>query len=99
MTTTGPDDTQTSDSDKPGTAALEADIAATREDLADTVDALSAKLDVKTRAQEKAGDTKEQLRDFATDPAGRPTPVLGAIGAVVAGLVAMRLVSAWRRRH
>lgn len=96
--TTGPDDTQAG-SGKPGTQAIEADIAATREDLAETVDALSAKFDVKTRAQEKAGETKEQVRDFATDPAGRPTPLLGAAGAVAAGVVAMLLVRAWRRRH
>lgn len=95
---TGPDDSG-SGAGKPSTAEIEADIAATREDLAETVDALSAKLDVKTRAHDKAEDTKEQVRDFATDPAGRPTPVLGAVGAVVAGLIAMRLVRAWRRRH
>ncbi|MDP3968745.1 MAG: DUF3618 domain-containing protein [Nocardioides sp.] len=97
--TTGPDDDQQTSSGKPDTADIEADIAATREDLAETVDALSAKLDVKARAHDKAEHTKEQIRDFTTDPAGRPTPLLGAAGAVAAGVVAMLLVRAWRRRH
>ena len=94
--TTGADDTQ--GSGKPGTEAIEADIAATREDLAETVDALSAKLDVKTRAQHKAEDTKEQVRDLATDPAGRPTPLLGAAGGVAVGIVILLVLRARRRR-
>ena len=56
---------------------IEADLARTREDLAETVEALSAKLDVKTRARDKvehsrqrAGERLQVARDRAAD-AGR----------------------------
>lgn len=39
---------------------IEAELEATRHDLAETVDALTAKLDVKTRAQDKASSVKAQ---------------------------------------
>jgi flagellar biosynthesis GTPase FlhF len=42
---------------------IEADIAATRERLAESVDALADKVNVKARAQEKAEQTKEQARE------------------------------------
>ena len=48
---------------------IEADIARQRDELASTVDALHAKLDVKTRAQDKAAE----LRDRATTDEGKPT--------------------------
>ena len=71
-------------------AQIEADIERQRDELASTVDALQARLDVKTRAKHKA----EDLRDRATTSSGRPRPeVLGAAGlavAVVVGLVALR---------
>jgi ABC-type uncharacterized transport system involved in gliding motility auxiliary subunit len=41
---------------------IEADIAATRERLAESVDALADKVNVKARAQEKAEHTKEQAK-------------------------------------
>jgi hypothetical protein len=71
---------------------IEAEIAAQREQLADTVDQLSAKLDVKSRAQQKAGE----LKDRATTDSGKPRPeVLGAAGS----LLAMALVLLWWRRR
>jgi hypothetical protein len=42
---------------------IEADIAATRERLAESVDALADKVNVKARAQEKADQTKEQAKE------------------------------------
>ena len=42
---------------------IEADIAATRERLAESVDALADKANVKARAQEKAEQTKEQAKE------------------------------------
>jgi selenocysteine lyase/cysteine desulfurase len=42
---------------------IEADIAATRERLAESVDALADKVNVKARAQEKAEQTKQQARE------------------------------------
>ena len=42
---------------------IEADIAATRERLAESVDALADKVNVKARAQEKVEQTKEQAQE------------------------------------
>jgi len=72
--------------------AIRAEIERTREDLAQTVDALHAKLDVKSRAKEKV----VELRSSATTSDGKPRPEVIAVAAaalvVVAGLVW------WRRR-
>ena len=43
-----------------GVEEIEADIARTREDLGNTVDALTQKFDVKTQAQHKVQDIKER---------------------------------------
>ncbi|GAA1932097.1 DUF3618 domain-containing protein [Nocardioides marmoribigeumensis] len=60
---------------------IEADIAAQREHLAATIDALTHKLDVKSQAKAKAADVK----DRATTDSGKPRPelVAGAVAAVV----------------
>ena len=56
---------------------LEADIAQQREDLAETIDALQAKLDVKARA-----------KDGLTTDSGKPRPqVLAAAGLAIAAVV------------
>ena len=72
---------------------IEAEIAVQREQLADTVDELAAKLDVKSRAQEKVAS----LKDSATTDSGTPRPeVLAAAGSLVAMAVVLLL---WRRRR
>ena len=72
---------------------LEAEIALQREQLADTVDQLAAKLDVKTQAQQKVAS----LKDAATTDTGAPrTEVLAAAGSLVAMAVVLLL---WRRRR
>jgi hypothetical protein len=67
--------------------AIRADIERTRENLADTVDALHAKLDVKGQAKAKVAHVKDQ----ATTDSGKPRPELlaGAVGVVllIAGLI------------
>ena len=71
---------------------IEADIERQREQLADTVDALQARLDVKSRAKARA----HELGDRATTDDGRPRPELLAAGV---GLVAVVVgVIVWRRR-
>ena len=47
---------------------IEAEIELKREQLAGTIDALSAKLDVKSQAQAKVADVKADVREKATDP-------------------------------
>lgn len=71
---------------------IEAEIAAQRAALAGTVDQLSAKLDVKSRAQHKAAD----LKDRATTDTGSPRP---EVLAAAASLVAMAIVLVWWRRR
>lgn len=71
---------------------IEADIAAQREQLAETIDALTTRLDVKTQAKAKAAD----VRDRATTDDGKPRPeLLIGVGVVVALAVG---VWWWRRR-
>lgn len=92
--------------DDPRVARLQDDIERTRADLADTVDQLAQKLDVKTRVRDQVAEKKHaasvqlhDLRDRATDDTGRPTPAAFAVaGAAVAGL-ALLLVLRRRRRH
>jgi hypothetical protein len=71
--------------------AIEADIERQREELADTVSALQERLDVKTRAKDKAAE----LKDRATTDTGKPRPEVAAVAAAaivgVVGLVVWRL--------
>ncbi len=62
---------------------IQADIERQREQLAQTVDELGHKLDVKAQTREKVADVKER----ATTDTGKPRPeVLGAAAAVVLGI-------------
>ena len=72
---------------------LERDIAAQREQLADDVEALRAKLDVKTRARTKV----EHLRGRVTTEGGRPQPAL--VAAVVFAVAAVGGLVYLRRRR
>jgi len=72
--------------------AIRADIERTREDLAQTVDALHAKLDVKTRARDKVA----QVKNSATTNDGKPRPEV--IAVAVAALVVVAGLVWWRRR-
>ena len=62
---------------------IQADIERQRAHLAQTVDELGHKLDVKAQSKQKVAE----LRDRATTDDGKPRPeVLGVAAAVVAGL-------------
>jgi hypothetical protein len=82
---------------------IQADIERQREQLAETVDQLTQKLDVKAQTKAKVDDVKAQtlttvtnLQDRATTPEGKPRPeVLGAAAAVA---VLVGLLIWWRRR-
>ena len=73
-------------------AAKEREVERNREQLAQTVDALHDKLDVKSKAQARLRET----RDRATTADGKPKPVVMAgAAAVVVGVVGL----IWWRRH
>jgi hypothetical protein len=84
-TTTTP--TTSSDPD-----AIRADIEQTRADLAETVDALHAKLDVKAQAKAKVAGVK----DSVTTDTGKPRPQV--LAAAAGALVLVAVVVWWRRR-
>jgi Protein of unknown function (DUF3618) len=46
---------------------IQTDIAETRKELGETVEALSAKMDVKQRTKDKATETKERVAEKATE--------------------------------
>lgn len=89
---------------------IEADIAATRERLADSVDALADKVNVKARAQEKANQTKEQAREKLDHARSSGRQLLGhareasrpvqlVIAAVPVAVILLLIVRAVRPRR
>ncbi len=78
--------------DQPTPEQIEADIERQREHLAETVDALHHRLDVKAQAQARVAD----LKDRATTDGGAPPPELVAAGA--AALAGVTLLIRRRRR-
>ena len=100
---------------KPSVDEIQADIDQTRAELGDTIEALTAKLDVKARAKHKVGEVRDQAmtgvgtaQDRATDLAGRArdaaTDEQGKVRpAVPVGAIAVLLVVVvavvWRRRR
>ena len=71
---------------------IQADIERQREHLAETVDQLTHKLDVKAQGRAKVAE----LRDRATDDAGKPRPEV--VGVAACAVVAIALLVWWRRR-
>ena len=89
---------------------IEADIAATRERLAESVDALADKVNVKARAQEKAEQTKEQAKeklgeaktkgqDLISQARQASRPVQLAIVSVPVAVIVLLIVKAVRGRR
>ena len=74
---------------------IEADIEAQRDQLARTVDQLSAKLDVKARTQAKVAD----VRHRATTDAGKPRPEVLAAAGSLAAMITVLVVWRLRRTH
>jgi hypothetical protein len=73
-------------------AELEAQIEAQREELAETVDQLTHKLDVKAQAKERAA----LVADRATTDDGKPLPEL--VAAAVSAVLMFGILVWWRRR-
>lgn len=82
---------------------IQTDIAQTRKELGETVEALTAKMDVKQRTKDKAAETKEAVVDkahavqHAAIDDGRAKVTVPVIAAVVVGTAA--LVWFLRRRR
>jgi hypothetical protein len=82
---------------------IQTDIEETRKELGDTVEALTAKMDVKQRTKDKAADTKEAVLDkahavqHATIDDGRAKVTLPVAAVVVAGAATLIWIL-WRRR-
>ncbi|CUR61598.1 conserved hypothetical protein [metagenome] len=74
---------------------LEADVARQREQLAETVDDLAAKLDVKSQAQQKVA----ALKDSATTADGSPRPEVLAAAGSLAAMALVLIVWRLRRNH
>lgn len=84
------------------TEVLQADIARQRQALAATVQDLHDRLDVKTRAHDKAQEIKvrtqvraHELKSRATTPDGRPEPTF--VATAVAAVAALVLLT-WLKR-
>jgi hypothetical protein len=86
------------------------DIERTRHEVGETVSALTDKLDVKGRAQDKLADTKARVADAAgtarhdvvdavTDDQGTIKPGLPAAATVLATAAVLLGVIVWRRRR
>ncbi|MDQ6687833.1 MAG: DUF3618 domain-containing protein [Actinomycetota bacterium] len=73
---------------------IQADIEQQREQLAETVDALQAKLDVKSQAKAKVA----RLQDKATTAEGAPRPEVIAGGVAVAAMFLLLILRRARRR-
>ena len=84
-----------------GVDDIQADIERTRKELGDTVGALSARLDVKERAKQKAAETKERVVDTAHTvrhvAAEDPRVKVPLIAVLVLGALALGVL-AWRTR-
>jgi hypothetical protein len=83
---------------------IQTDIEQTRKDLGETVEALSAKMDVKQRTKDKAAETKESIVGKAhavqqatiDDGRAKVTVPVAAIAVVGVGALVWLL---WRRSH
>jgi ElaB/YqjD/DUF883 family membrane-anchored ribosome-binding protein len=98
-----------------GIDEIQADIERTRDQLGETVGALSSKLDVKERAKQKATDTKELITEKVhAIEAKAPELSTGAVNAatddkgsvkpivpctVVATVAVILGIVIWKRRH
>lgn len=69
---------------------LQAEVDATREHLAETVDALTDKLDVPGRAKDKAHEVGEAAKQQAQDPKVRVGTVAIAAAVVIGVVVLVR---------
>ncbi|WP_409370740.1 DUF3618 domain-containing protein [Mycolicibacterium sediminis] len=95
-----PDDPRPEPDEDAGVDELQADIEATREELADTVSALADKVDVKARAHDKAEEAKAAVAQKAHDVGSGIDANRGSAAGIAVGvLVVVGLLAWWRRRR
>jgi Protein of unknown function (DUF3618) len=106
---TGPDPSQSEPGPDAGIDDIQADIEHTRKELGETVEALSAKLDVKERTKQKAIETKSRIAGKTHETKGRVVQAAqrmrsGNSGKPVVPVVAIAVATAvgivvWTRRR
>lgn len=115
MATTEDTSSEKSSSETPGVEEIQADIEKTRAELGETIEALEAKLDVKTRARNKAAQVKEQaatgigdVQAYAGDLTSRAKilatddqggPAQAVLIGAVAALTLLGALVVWRQRR
>lgn len=83
---------------------IQTDIEQTRRELGETVEALTAKMDVKQRTKDKASETRDLVVDkahavqHATIDDGRAKVTVPVAAAIVAGTATLVWI-VWRRRR
>jgi ElaB/YqjD/DUF883 family membrane-anchored ribosome-binding protein len=89
MTTTPPSNSAEAVESEMGTDLdeIEADIERTREQLGETVDALSRKFDMKARATQSVGHTKQRVKEHAVAAKQRGNRVVGQVTQTTRGRV------------
>jgi Protein of unknown function (DUF3618) len=108
---TGPDPSQPEPGPDAGIDDIQADIEHTRKELGETVEALSAKLDVQERIKQKAVDTKDLIAEKTHETKDRVVeatqrmrsgssvkPVVPVAATAVAAAVIVGVVN-WTRRR
>jgi ElaB/YqjD/DUF883 family membrane-anchored ribosome-binding protein len=108
---TGPDPSQPEPGPDAGIDDIQADIENTRRELGETVEALSAKLDVKERTKQKAIETKDRIGEKTHETKERVVqamqrmrsgdsgkPVVSVVAIAVAATLIVGIV-VWTRRR
>jgi hypothetical protein len=100
----GPGDAQPAQPEPSDKEAIQDQIEHTREDLGETVAALSAKTDVKAQASAKADELKQRARDVGGEAKHRANEVVGRVKqrpvpAIVGGVALVMVLWLIRRRR
>ncbi|MHA3024199.1 DUF3618 domain-containing protein [Mycobacterium sp. BMJ-28] len=99
---TGPEHARPELDAEAGIDEIQQDIEHTRQELGDTVHALSHKLDVKGRVQNKAVDAKDHVVERASHAVHAVTDERHGVRSVVPAIAALAVVAGvlvWRRRR
>ena len=108
---TGPDPNQPEPGPDAGIDDIQADIEHTRKELGETVEALSAKLDVKERTKQKAVDTKDRIAEKTHETkdrvveatqrmrSGSSVKPVAPVAAIAVAAVVIVGVVIWTRRR